>query len=197
MWLMSYTKEEEFVEGAPNVNPVLAAFTTAQARLKLFSYLHPLGARVLYFDTDSIIYVSRPGDSYEVPVGNFLGEMTDELEGYGPGSYISEFVSAGPKNYAYEVTTPGKEGKEHCVKVKGFTLDNQAAQLLNFETMKEMVRKYVEEEIRDTLTINQSRIGRTVAREVVTFPQTKRYKVVYDKRAIRDGYVTYPYGYLL
>jgi hypothetical protein len=93
--------------------------------------------------------------------------------------------------------TPGKEEKAHCIKVKGFTLDNQAAQLPNFGTMKEMVRKYVEEEIKDTLTINQTRIGRTEAREVVTLPQAKRYQVVYDKRAIRDGYVTYPYGYLL
>jgi hypothetical protein len=35
--------------------------------------------------------------------------MTDELEEYGQGAYISEFVSGGPKHYGYEVTVPGNE----------------------------------------------------------------------------------------
>jgi hypothetical protein len=38
---------------------VIAAYTTAQARLKLYSYLEPLGPSALYADTDSVVYASR------------------------------------------------------------------------------------------------------------------------------------------
>jgi len=110
MILLDYLKDEDFIESCPNVNVVIAAAVTSQARLKLYSYLEKLQERVLYYDTDSIIYLTRPQDNYEVPTGNFLGEMTDELEDYGPGSFINEYVSIGPKSYAYEVTTTNQNG---------------------------------------------------------------------------------------
>ena len=73
----------------------IAAYTTAQARLKLYSFLERLGERVLYYDTDSIIYLSREGSAeYELPLGDYLGDLTDELaKDYGAGSYITEFAS--------------------------------------------------------------------------------------------------------
>ena len=43
--------EQEFEDVLPNTNVVIAAFTTAQARLKLYSYMKLLGTRVLYTDT--------------------------------------------------------------------------------------------------------------------------------------------------
>ena len=42
---------EEFQDTLKNGNVVIAAFTTAQARLKLYTYLEKLGARVIYMDT--------------------------------------------------------------------------------------------------------------------------------------------------
>ena len=39
----------------------IAAFTTAQARLKLYGALDQLKERVLYMDTDSIVYKTREG----------------------------------------------------------------------------------------------------------------------------------------
>ncbi|GLV33557.1 hypothetical protein CBL_20276, partial [Carabus blaptoides fortunei] len=51
-----------------------------QARLRLLEHLQPLGHQVLYYDTDSVIYKHSPG-LYEPPVGNFLGDLTDELGG--------------------------------------------------------------------------------------------------------------------
>lgn len=104
---VSWRLREESVEASPITNVVIAAYTTAQARLKLYEYLELLDRRVLYYDTDSCIYVSS-GDpeEYEPRTGNFLGDMTDELESYGHGSYIESFVSGGPKFYAYVVRTP-------------------------------------------------------------------------------------------
>lgn len=42
-----YRQKDEHIVGSPNTNVVIAAFTTAQARLKLYSYLEQLGDRVL------------------------------------------------------------------------------------------------------------------------------------------------------
>lgn len=76
----------------PTVNVVIAVYLTALARLKLYSYLEKLGHRAIYFDTDSIIFISRPGE-YDVSTGEFIGDLTDELESYGIRSYLTGFVS--------------------------------------------------------------------------------------------------------
>ncbi|XP_072757481.1 uncharacterized protein [Anoplolepis gracilipes] len=77
-----------------------------------------LDRRVLYYNMDSCIYVSTgEPDEYEPRTGNFLEDMTDELESHGRSSYIEAFVSGGPKFYAYVVRTP--EGRIHEIcKVK-------------------------------------------------------------------------------
>ena len=49
-----YTQGDDFV----STSVVIASFTTAQARLKLYSVLERLQMRTLYFDTDSVIFVS-------------------------------------------------------------------------------------------------------------------------------------------
>lgn len=103
--IVNYEFLDESYDILPTVNVTLAAYTTSHARLKLYSYLELLGERVLYYDTDSIIFISREGEP-EPETGKCVGDLTDELEGYGPGSYITEFVCAGPKSYTYRVYTP-------------------------------------------------------------------------------------------
>ena len=107
-----YKSVGEFAEQNDKVNVVIAAFTTAYARLKLYDLLDLLQERVLYYDTDSVIYVHEPGKP-EPPLGNYLGDLTDELN----GDYITSFVSGGPKNYAYRT----KNGKTDT-KVRGIRL---------------------------------------------------------------------------
>ena len=51
-----YVQEDLYVENLSNVNVVIGAFTTAYARLTLYSYLEKLQERVLYFDT-GIVYI--------------------------------------------------------------------------------------------------------------------------------------------
>ena len=106
-----YSNVGEFAEQNNKVNIVIAAFTTAYARLKLYDLLDLLQERVLYYDTDSVIYVHEPGKP-DPPLGNFLGDLTDELD----GDHITTFVSGGPKNYAY-VTNKGKSQ----TKIRGIT----------------------------------------------------------------------------
>ena len=87
---------KNFEEQNNKVNIVIAAFTTAYARLKLYDLLDLLQERILYYDTDSVVFVHEP-DKPEPSLGDYLGDLTDELD----GDYITTFISGGPKNYAY------------------------------------------------------------------------------------------------
>ena len=106
---------------------------TAQARLKLYSYLELLGERAIYFDTDSVIFTQKPEEP-TVQTGEFLGDMTDEIQKYGAGSHIVEFVSGGPKNYAFKVNNGST-----VVKVRGITLNYRNRGTVSFDSLKEMV----------------------------------------------------------
>ena len=51
---------EEIIPGN-KTNIFIASFTTSWARLELYKYLELLKDQVLYFDTDTIIYLWREG----------------------------------------------------------------------------------------------------------------------------------------
>lgn len=53
---LGWTHRNECAEISGLTNVVLAEYTTAQARLKLFSYISRLDERCVYFDTDSVIF---------------------------------------------------------------------------------------------------------------------------------------------
>ena len=165
-------------------NIYLATFTTCWARLKLYSVLEKLNRNVLYYDTDSVIYVSSPG-KYDPPIGDYLGELTNELK---KGEHIVEFVSGGPKNYAYKTN----RGNEMC-KVRGFTLHVTNSQLINFESVKRMVLDPSE----TTITVtNPQKICRDKGkRKLYNREEQKHYQMVYTKRRRLDNYDTEPFGY--
>lgn len=142
--ITNWEYKEESANVLSTVNVCIAAYTTTQARLNLYEYLEKLGERVLYYDTDSVIYVTKEGE-FEPETGSMIGEMTDELEDYGEGSYITEFVSGGPKNYAYKVWSTKNEKEMITCKVKGIQLNYEAAQLINFESIKDMILNKVDE----------------------------------------------------
>jgi len=51
---VNYSSEQDLVDVLPNTSVVIAAFTTAQARLKLYRYLEKLQERALYMDTGEL-----------------------------------------------------------------------------------------------------------------------------------------------
>ena len=174
-----------------NVNIFIACFTTCYARLKLYEALDQLQEQVLYFDTDSVVYVWKPGQTC-ITVGNYLGEFTSELQ---EGDHIQEFVAAGPKNYTY-VTKNG----ETCCKVRGFTLNTRGQQVLNFTSMKDLVLMEILEPENETRTLtlnNPHKIVREPAtKKIKTVEQDKQYKLVFDKRILdMNTFKSYPYGY--
>jgi hypothetical protein len=54
MVCVQHRKTDEFIEDASNTNVIVAAWVTAQARLKLYEYLEQLDNRVLYMDTGEL-----------------------------------------------------------------------------------------------------------------------------------------------
>ncbi|XP_067210247.1 uncharacterized protein [Linepithema humile] len=209
---VSWRLREEADVPSPLTNVVLAAYTTALARLVLYKYLERLDRRVLYYDTDSCIYVSSDDPSeYEPRTGNFLGDMTNELESYGSGSYIEAFVSGGPKFYAYVVRTP--EGLTHEVcKVKGITLNFANSCLVNFNSIRELIlqkeREGREEESekeeeeegkshRTSINLRFRAIRRTAFHELITRDEVKACTPVLLKRRFINSRCSVPYGYAI
>ena len=81
----SHRKGAARVSGFTNL--VMAAYTTAQARLKLCTYLSALGPRCAYYDTDSLTFYSTGQiGEYEPPLGPLLGHLACKLSALGPGS---------------------------------------------------------------------------------------------------------------
>ena len=174
-----------------NVNIFIAWVTMSYARLKLYNTLDKLKERVLCMDTDSVIYTEKPTET-SIPTGNYIGEFTDELD---EGDYITEFVAARPKNYAY-ITQHGKQ----CCKVRGFTLNVRGQKILHFNSMKDLVLNEIlqpEDESRTLTLQNPHKITRCAANKTIkTVSQAKNYKLVFDKRVIdHDTFQSFPYGY--
>ena len=146
---------------------------------------------MLYHDTDSVIYRHIPPNP-AVATGDFLGEMTNELEG---DDHIVEFVSGGAKNYGYKT----KNGKTEC-KVRGFTLNVRGAGSLNYEIMKNNIISELEQPLetkRSVAVTNPNHFKRDqTQKRIALVNQTKQYGLVFDKRVVDPvSKRSYPFGY--
>ena len=177
------------VQEPPCSNAYVAAFTTCWARLRLYDVLSRLGKDVLYYDTDSVIYISRDSTRHlEPPLGDFLGDLTDELP---HGRHIVEFVSTGPKSYAYKDNFGATK-----IKFKGIAKSLYNVKRVNFESMLKCV-----DNARYCITGDNA--PRNMLFKIDTWGkiqtqyQLKVFRMVYEKRFIGDHYMTYPFGYQL
>ena len=119
---MTYNFKDQFVDNSKNTNIHIACFTTSHARLMLYNKLDYLNGKVLYFDTDSIIYADDGRKNIETD--DMLGDMTNEISGKG----ISSFASTAPKSYSFKYGD-----NEQKSAIKGFTLNHETNNLLNSE----------------------------------------------------------------
>jgi hypothetical protein len=142
----------------------IGSFVTMYGRRILWEQMEKLGERVVYFDTDSVIYDYDESSDYNVVEGDVLGDWEAEND----GMPIIEFVALAPKTYAYRyidikaakhVDDPTLDidslkgmyevyndyvypVREEC-KVKGFKLHHDARQQINFEGLLELYRQQV------------------------------------------------------
>jgi hypothetical protein len=59
---------------------VAVANVTIQARPTLYEYLRELEESVLHCDADSVIYIQNVEETTNVKTGDYLGDLTNELE---------------------------------------------------------------------------------------------------------------------
>ncbi|KAK3926026.1 FERM and PDZ domain-containing protein 2, partial [Frankliniella fusca] len=186
-------KKAQFVEDTLKHDGFFqCAYTTCHGRMQLYKYLDVVKERALYHDTDSVAYISRPGES-ELPLGTHLGDLTDQIEeDYGPGSFITEFCAGGPKNYAYKVAVGGDLSKiKVCIKVRGISINTSCDDLVTFDNLKVMVMGS-----RDKITVPiPHQIAGLPGWKIVTRPSTKNWQAVNTKRRRVDVANTVPHGY--
>lgn len=198
--MLEFKNSEDFEPLNTSTNVLIAAFCTTWARIKLWSIMNKLGDRVVYHDTDSIIYSQKDSDKYKPKLGEYLGELTNELackeigcKGCVEGHWIEEFVSCGPKNYSFRLNT----GEVFC-KVRGFSLNYINSQILNFSSMKEALYAWVNKSDMELITV-KTEILRSKYQDPTVYSREvkKHYSVVYDKRRIINDLKTVPFGYKL
>ena len=151
----------------------------------------------MYHDTDSVIYICCPGQ-WKPPIGKYLGDLAGELAcheirhlGCSTGHWIVEFVSCGAKNYAYRLNM----GQVMC-KVRGFSLNFSAPQVVNLNSMKQALRAWRDVNAYPEMVTLKTMIMRDKLTAIVyTHMMPKHYGVVYNKRVVHDNFSTVPFGY--
>lgn len=162
-----------------------AAFITAYGRLILMDMAEKLQERVLYHDTDSIIFEYHP-DKFNIPEGRYLGDWECETA----GSPIVKFVSIGPKCYAY-VTADGQV----CCKVKGVTMNVHNDTKVNFEEMKALVLKEKEFTTTKNLTFVRDAGHGNRAAQMLSGVTDKIVRLTYTKGVVSPGStIVFPKG---
>ncbi|XP_055352832.1 uncharacterized protein LOC129598801 [Paramacrobiotus metropolitanus] len=197
--MVTHSKVDDYNEGSNGTNVVIAAFTTSHARLILLSLMEKLGERLLYYDTDSVIFIHRPGD-WLPDTGSILGDWDNQLEA--GENHIVKFVSCGPKVYSYETDTGRIELKVKGMMQNGFTEDildwdsvtkelTRTGKALDFNQLKRLLDG-VDGHVQVVYPEYIKRNGKT--QEINTVQLAKKLKLVYDKRIMLDDFTTLPFG---
>ena len=199
---MRYTEDVDTIIESDYISEITAVFTTANARVRLYKmmdWLHP--TQICYCDTDSVIFLydeENPEHKnpylHDAPAGldfgSGLGQWEDEFDGK---DYIEELVVGGAKSYSYQTAYGCTKKGKVMVKQKGITLDRANDQVVNFETMKDMVLNNKELKSMERHQFkwdNQTKdiVTKYIARSIKS--------TVKEKRTI-DGYDTLPFGYVV
>jgi len=194
VWIAWRYSDEEPAPSLRHTNEVIGAFVTAGARIHLYGFLDKLQQKVLYTDTDSVIYIQPADGPALVETGDSLGQMTSELR---PHEMITEVVCAGPKNYAYKTFDPSTGAIKTVCKVRGITLNYSASQLINFEKIRDMILNGPEDEtviVRTAKKIKRKRGRGGVS--IISQPEEKTYRVSFLKRRRLNDNTSLPFGYI-
>ena len=178
------------VDSLPTCSVITGAYTTMYARLELYKYLALVQERAVYTDTDSILFVSKPGQP-DPPLGPYLGQLTDELEGYGKGSFIYEWVSGGSKQYCAKVAVAGDvTNTVIMIRLRGISVNYSCSDLVTFDRFKDMVVHG-----RDPTTVDiPAHIARLPNWKIVTRRTQKLWRPCLTKRQYSER-PSLPFGY--
>jgi len=158
-----YNEKEHSAKEPRNTNVYVACFTTCHARLQLYQVLKQLGERVLYYDTDSVIYRHSIHDDCGVKLGMFFLFSRQALHrithGKGPlgqrpprglcvfyvGAYLGQLTDELSKDHSRHIVEFCSTGPKSYsfrdneglvkIKFKGVCKTLHNIELVNFESM--------------------------------------------------------------
>ena len=207
MLLVNYKYIQDEMAKVGNTSVAIASFTTSYARIELYDQLHLIEqsnpGSVLYLDTDSIVFVHKPG-CYTPNVGPFLGQMTDEVLGeFGleANPVMKEFFTIGPKTYSYRVRTGTAPNFQYHnrLKAKGITQTVEASKDCNFFSIRKMALFKANGMENEEVGVAQTTFSSNKQHEVISRDMIKNFRVTSDKRRILNvpyGNYTLPYGWV-
>ena len=113
------------------------------------------------------------------------------MEEFGFGSYIEQFVSGGPKNYAFYVFIPSTGKRTTKFKLKGITLNYDNLNFVNYNSLKNTI-------LEDNTPLhvhNPRKIKRRHGGIVLSEPEKKEYKFLFKKRRLMNDFDSFTYVY--
>ena len=149
-------------------------------------------ADLCYCDTDCIVF--RTGENrIDLETGVALGDLGCEIYGnHGLIDSIGVWVALAPKTYAYKL----KENSNICaVKCKGITLNFTTTQVVNIESMINMLRFNTDRCVSVSISHQMERLKAKKVIKAKTLE--KEFSFTFDKRVVLDvvSYTTLPYGH--
>ena len=180
-----------------NTSLAIAAFVTSYARIELMKVIDEIEiipGRLLYMDTDSVIYLYKKGEP-KPKTGDYLGCLANEIsKDYGPNARCTKFCSLGPKVYAMEIWPENASEPIVPIKAKGITLTDKVLNIIKMEEMVRIANSYCTSNSSEELSIPQMQILSDKMHVVYTKHFNKTFRAMSDKRRI-NGNDTLPYGY--
>jgi hypothetical protein len=202
---MQYKTKEEYRKPNKTTNIYIACFTTAHARLKLYELLEILDRRVLYMDTDSVIFIDDGSEECK-KVQNLLGECLGQLTNELGIKFITIFTSPSPKDYGFKLNDGTIKMKN-----KGILCNAESENKIPFSVKVKMARGMIKRPI--YLNNKQFRLNKET-NKIKVEKQIKKYSMDFNKRMIppevslnvNDNItigqspefktlISYPYGY--
>ncbi|UYV84553.1 hypothetical protein LAZ67_X002599 [Cordylochernes scorpioides] len=95
--------------------------------------LDKLGDKVIYYDTDSVVYIDD--GTNKIKTGCSLGEWTDEL---GDDKYMISWISGASKDYGYILNNGEVKGK-----IKGIKMSYKNENVLNFDERMKVITGFI------------------------------------------------------
>lgn len=168
-----------------------AAFVTSYGRLKLYSLMEKVGEKLVYCDTDSLVFKCARGEANPLQdqLTGYLGQLTDEVPS---GKRIKSIVCNGPKCYSIRY-----EDGDEVVKAKGIQ-QNEATAALTYDSLEKVVRGHFSG-VPAPLTLPQSTIDRKSLGVLETREFEKILQHVNHKAAVEgdtfETAVNVPFGF--
>lgn len=194
-WQFKDGRAEKTNENIKNVCLTSGIQTTTTGRLRLNEELQRLQNRLIYSDTDSVIFSSSLTDSYMPKLSNAIGGFTNELEDFRKENGMEPLkIKVDVDEYVY------------VTKCKGLQLMDETAKRINMQSMKSFLfgKNYTNLKLKrnetlfytDKLQTKRQKISVSKNFKVITKEEYKFFQFTFDKRVVADDLVTYPYGYV-